>query len=106
MRLERQNLRPRRNAWLIPFYKELNRAYGLRPDIIDNDQFRIDADGKTLYWTLGLDYYDEGRGPIPGVTNIGLEVRDGWYRCTEIQRSLGLIGYTRKCRSSSAVKAL
>ena len=29
-----------------------------------------------------LDSYDEGRGPIPGVTNMGLEVRGGWYRCT------------------------
>ena len=35
------------------FYKEVNRAYGLRPDSIDYDQFRIDADGKTLYWTPG-----------------------------------------------------
>ena len=35
------------------FYKELNRAYGLRPDSIDYDQFRIDDDGKTLYWTPG-----------------------------------------------------
>ena len=29
------------------FYKEVNRAYGLRPDSIDYDQFRIDDDGKT-----------------------------------------------------------
>ena len=35
------------------FYKEVNRAYGLRPDSIDYDQFRIDDDGKTLYWTPG-----------------------------------------------------
>ena len=28
------------------FYEEVNRAYGLRPDSIDYDQFRIDADGK------------------------------------------------------------
>ena len=34
-------------------YKEVNQAYGLRPDSIDYDQFRIDADGKTLYWTPG-----------------------------------------------------
>ena len=27
------------------FYKEVNRAYGLRPDSIDCDQFRIDDDG-------------------------------------------------------------
>ena len=35
------------------FYKEVNRANGLRPDIIDYYQVRIDADGKTLYWTTG-----------------------------------------------------
>ena len=35
------------------FSKEVNRAYGLCPDSIDYDQFRIDADGKTLYWTPG-----------------------------------------------------
>ena len=31
---------------------------------------------------IDLDYYDEGRSPVPGVINIGLEVRSGWYRCT------------------------
>ena len=35
------------------FYKEVSRAYGLHPDSIDYDQFRIDADGNTLYWTPG-----------------------------------------------------
>ena len=35
------------------FYTDVNRAYGLRPDSIDYEQFRIDADGKTLYWTSG-----------------------------------------------------
>ena len=29
-----------------------------------------------------LDYYDEGRSLVPGVINIGLEVRSGWYRWT------------------------
>ena len=29
-----------------------------------------------------LDYNDEGRGPVPGVINTGLDVRGGWYRCT------------------------
>ena len=33
------------------FYKEVNRAYGLRDVSIDYDHFRIDADGKTLCWT-------------------------------------------------------
>ena len=35
------------------FYKEVTQVYGLRPDSIDYDQFRIDADGQTLYWTPG-----------------------------------------------------
>ena len=35
------------------FFKEVSRAYGLDPDSIDYDQFRIDDDGKTLYWTPG-----------------------------------------------------
>ena len=33
------------------FNKERNRAYGLRPDSIDYDQFRIDSYGKTFYFT-------------------------------------------------------
>ena len=32
--------------------------------------------------TKDLDYYDQGKGPVPGVINTGLEVRGGWYRCT------------------------
>ena len=35
------------------FYKEVTQVYGLRPNSIDYDQFRIDPDCKTLYWTLG-----------------------------------------------------
>ena len=35
------------------FYKEVTQDYGLCPDSIDYDQFRIDADGKTLYWMPG-----------------------------------------------------
>ena len=35
------------------FYKEVNRAYGSRPDSIDYDQFIIDYGGKTIYWTPG-----------------------------------------------------
>ena len=63
------------------FYKEVNRAYGLRHDSIDYDQFRIDVDGKTHYWTPGdkknLDDYDEG-----GVRFLALSTlasRDGMY---------------------------
>ena len=32
--------------------------------------------------TKNLDYYDEGKGPVPGVINTGLKVRGGLYRCT------------------------
>ena len=39
--LEAQKKRP-----VDTFYKEVNRAYGLCPDSIDYDQFRIDDDGK------------------------------------------------------------
>ena len=35
------------------FYKEVNRAHRLRPDRVDYNQFEIDDDGKTLYWTPG-----------------------------------------------------
>ena len=36
------------------FYNEVNRAYGFRLEgLIDYEQFWIDDDGKTLYWTAG-----------------------------------------------------
>ena len=35
------------------FYKEVTEVDGLRPNSIVYDHFRIDADGKTLYWTPG-----------------------------------------------------
>ena len=36
------------------FYNEVNRAYGFRFEgRIDYEQFGIDGDGKTLYWTPG-----------------------------------------------------
>ena len=46
-------LEAQKKSLVDTFYKEVNRAYGLRPDSIDFDQFRIDTDGKTLYWTPG-----------------------------------------------------
>ena len=65
------------------FHKEVNRAYGLRPDSIDYDQFRIDDDGKTLYWTPGDKKISIStrRGEFRFIAYTGLEVR-GWYRCT------------------------
>ena len=65
------------------FYKDVTQVYGLRPESIDNDQFRIDDDGNALLdaWRQkDLDKYDEGRSSVPGNINIGLEVWSGWYR--------------------------
>ena len=47
------------------FYKEDNRAHGLRPDGIDYNQFKIDDDGKTFCWTPGggkKDPFDNDEG--------------------------------------------
>ena len=46
------------------FYKEVTQVYVLRPDSFDHDQFRINADGKTLLPTLASRY------------------GAGYYRCT------------------------
>ena len=80
----------------------------LRPDSIDYDQFRIDDDGKTLYWTPG-----DKKIPISttrrGVRFLVLSTlasRYGVGGTDAVRRSLGLTGYKRKGLSSSAVKAL
>ena len=86
----------------------MNRAYGLRPDSIDYDQFRIDADGKTLYWTTG------DKKILITTTNGGVQFlalsspasRYGVGDTDALRRWLGLTGYTPKGLSSSAVKAL
>ena len=90
------------------FYKEVNRAYGLRPDSIDYDQFRTDADGKTFYWTPGdkKTLITTRRG---GVRFLALSTLAWRYRVggtDALRRSLGLISYTRKDLGSSAVKTL
>lgn len=62
------------------FYNVVNRAYGFRPESkIDHKQFGIDADEKTLLWTPDDKkiYCDEGRSPILGVINIGLNIQAG-----------------------------
>ena len=51
--LREEELEGQKKRLVDTFYKEVTQVYGLRPDSIDNDQFRIDADGKTLYWTPG-----------------------------------------------------
>lgn len=96
------------------FYKEVNRAYGLRPEgMIDYKQFGTDADGKTLFWTP-----DDGkkipitatRGKFQFLALSSLAIRYGEGGTNAVRRSLGLAGYTsgtsRKGLSSSAVKAL
>ena len=65
------------------FYKEVNRANGLHPDSIDDTSSPRRQIALLDAWRQkDLDYYDEGRGSVPGVINTGLEVRGGWYRCT------------------------
>ena len=90
------------------FYKEVNRAYGLRPDSIDYDQFRIDNDGKTLYWTPGDKNISISttRGKVRFLVLSTLASRYGVGGTDALRRSLRLTGYTRKGLGSSAVKAL
>ena len=90
------------------FYKEVNRAYGLRPDITDYNRFRIDDDGKTLYWTpcdkkISISTM---RGDVWFLALLTLGSRYGVGGTDALRRSLGLTGYTRKGLSSFAVKAL
>ena len=110
--LREVELEARRSDWSILFYKELTQAYGLHPDSIDYDQFRIDADRKTLYWTPGDKkiLITTTRG---GVWFLALPTWASRYResgTDALPRSLGLTGYTsgtsRNGLSSSSVKAL
>ena len=73
---------------------------GLRPDSIDYDQFRIDADGKTLYWTPG-DKNILITTTMGGVRFLALSTlasRYGVGGTDALRRSLGLTGYRRKGR--------
>ena len=90
------------------FYKEVNRVYGWRPYSIDYDQFRIDNDGKTLYWTPGDKKISISttRGEVRLLALSTLASRYGVGGTDALRRSLELTGYTRKGLGSSAVKAL
>ena len=90
------------------FYKEVNGAYWLRPDSIDYDQFRIDADGKTLYWTPGDKkiWITTTSGGVRFLALSRLASRYGVGGTDALRRSLGLAGHTRKSLGSSAVNAL
>ena len=76
------------------FYKEVNRAYGLHPDSIDYDQFRIDADGKTLYWTPSDKkiLITTTRGGVLFLVLSPLASRYGVGGTDALPRSLGLTG--------------
>ena len=80
------------------FYKEVNPAYGLRPDGIDYHQFRIDDDDKTLYWTPGDKEISISttRGGVWFLALSTLASRYGVGGTDAMRRSLGLTGYTRK----------
>ena len=86
----------------------MNRAYGLRSDSIDYDQFRIDADGKTFYWTPGNKkiLISTTRGGVRFLALSTLASGYGEGGTDALRRSLGLTGYKRKGLSSSALKGL
>ena len=84
----------------------------MRPDSIDYGQFRIDVDGKTLYWTPDDKNISitTTRGGVRLLALPTLASRYGAVGTDALQRSLGLTGYTsgtsRKGLGSSTVKAL
>ena len=90
------------------FNKEVTQVYGLCPDSIDCDQFRIDDDGKMLYWTPGDKKISISttRGGVRFLVLSTLASRYGVGGTDAVRSSLGLTGYTRKGLRSSAVKAL
>ena len=107
-KIREAELEARKKRLVDTFYKEVNRAYGLRPDSIDYDQFRIDDESKTLYWTPGDKKISISttRGGVRFLALSTLASRYAVGGTDALQRSLGLTGYTRKGLGSSAVKAL
>ena len=103
--LREAELEAQKKRLVDTFYKEVTQVYELRPDSIDYDQFRIDYDGKTLYWAP-----DDKKISISTTRGeFGSWRYQHWPRgggTDAVRRSLGLTGYTRKGLSSSAVKAL
>ena len=52
--IRQEELEDQKKRLIDTFYNEVNRAYGFRLEgRIDYEQFGIDGDGKTLYWTPG-----------------------------------------------------
>ena len=81
------------------FYNEVNRAYGFRFEgRIDYEQFGIDGDGKTLYWTPGDKRIPmtATRGKFDFLALSSLATKYGEGGTVAVRRSLGLTGYTSK----------
>ena len=106
--LRQDELEAQKKRLVDTFYKEVNRAYGLRPEgRIDYNQFEIDADGKTLYWTPGDKKIPitATRGSFRFLALSSLARSYGEGGTNALRRSLGFTDYTSKL-SRSAVKAL
>ncbi|MCW4239154.1 MAG: hypothetical protein N0E58_23165, partial [Candidatus Thiodiazotropha endolucinida] len=109
--LKQAELEAQKKRLVDTFYKEVNRAYGLRPGgRIDYSQFGIDDDGKTLYWTPGDKKIPitATRGQFRFLALSTLATRYGEGGTHALRSSLGFPEYTSKTQrlSSSAVKAL
>ena len=93
------------------FCNEVNRAYGFRLEgRIDYEQFWIDGDGKTLYWTPGAKKIPmiATRVKFDFLALSSLATNYGVGGTVAVRRSLGLTGYTSKTSrlSSAAERAL
>ena len=93
------------------FYNEVNGAYGFRLEgRIDYEQFGIDGDDKTLYWTPGDKRIPmtATRGKFDFLALSSLATKYGVGGTVAVRRPLGLTGYTSKTLrlSSAAERAL
>ena len=101
----------RKKRLVDTFYNEVNRAYGFRLEgRIDYEQFGIDDDGKTLYWTPGANRIPMSatRGKFDVLALSSLATKYGVGGAVAVQRSLRLTCYTTNTSrlSSTAERAL
>ena len=106
--LREAELEAQKKRLVDTFYKEVSQVDVLHPDSIDYDQFRINDDGTTFYWTPGNKKISISttRGGVRFLALSTLASRYGEGGTNAVRRSLELTDYTRKGLSSSAVKAL
>ena len=94
--LRQEGFKAQKKRLVDTFYDEVSRTYGLRPEgRIDYNQFGIDPDGKTLYWTP-----EDKKISIAATRGkfrfLGLETqarRYGAGGAYALRRSMGLTGY-------------